>query len=95
MFSRPLRRRIVRRFPDRVHPRLSRRDALAYEAKRSVLLAVGIIPILIVAGLIEGTISQIHEPQIPYWLKILFALLVGTGLYAWLLMGGRRRPDGS
>lgn len=71
--------------------RRSRRDALVHEARRSVLLAVGTIPILIVAGLIEGTISQLHEPVVPYWLKLLFALLVGAGLYAWLLLGGRRR----
>jgi hypothetical protein len=51
---------------------------------------VGAMPILVVSGLIEGTISQLHEPVMPYALKLVFALLVGVGLYAWLLLAGRR-----
>jgi uncharacterized membrane protein SpoIIM required for sporulation len=74
--------------------RRRRRDALMHEARRAVRLVVGTMPILVVAGLIEGTISQIHEPRIPYALKLLFALLVGSGLYAWLLLAGRgSRPE--
>lgn len=69
--------------------RRRRRDALAYEAKRSARLVVGTMPILVLAGLIEGTISQVHEPTIPYVLKLVFAVLVGLGLYAWLLFAGR------
>ena len=71
----------------------SRRDALVYEARRAARLVVGAMPILVLAGLIEGTISQIHEPVIPYWVKLVFALLVGVGLYAWLLLAGRRDPE--
>ncbi|HJL17082.1 MAG TPA: stage II sporulation protein M [Sandaracinaceae bacterium LLY-WYZ-13_1] len=71
--------------------RRTRRDALVHEARRSARLVVGAMPILVVAGLIEGTISQIHAPVIPYTLKIVFALLVGAGLFAWLLLAGRRR----
>lgn len=74
--------------------RRRRRDALVVEARRAARLVVGTMPVLIVAGLIEGTISQLHEPVIPYWSKLVFALLVGTGLFAWLLLAGRRRaPD--
>ncbi|MCA9606632.1 MAG: stage II sporulation protein M [Myxococcales bacterium] len=73
--------------------RRRRRDALLAEAKRAARLVVGVMPVLVVAGLIEGTISQIHEPTIPYWLKLLFALLVGTGLFAWLMLAGRRRAE--
>jgi uncharacterized membrane protein SpoIIM required for sporulation len=69
--------------------RRRRRDALVHEARRAARLVVGAMPILVIAGLIEGTISQIHEPTIPYVAKIAFALLVGTGLYAWLLLAGR------
>jgi hypothetical protein len=47
------------------------------------------MPVLVAAGLIEGTISQMHGSQIPYSLKLLFALLVGIGLYAWLSLSGR------
>ena len=72
--------------------RRRRRDALVAEAKQAARLVVGVMPVLVVAGLIEGTISQMHEPVMPYWFKLLFALLVGTGLYAWLLLAGRRRP---
>ncbi|MBX3268816.1 MAG: stage II sporulation protein M [Sandaracinaceae bacterium] len=71
--------------------RRRRRDALVAEAKRAARLVVGVMPVLVVAGLIEGTISQMHEPMMPYWLKLAFALLVGVGLFAWLLLAGRRR----
>lgn len=73
--------------------RRRRKDALAREAKRAVLLVIGAMPILVMAGFIEGTISQLHEPTIPYVIKLIFALLVGVGLYGWLLFAGRRRPD--
>jgi uncharacterized membrane protein SpoIIM required for sporulation len=73
--------------------RRTRKDALVHEARRAARLVVGAIPILVVAGFIEGTISQLHEPVIPYWLKLAFALLVGVGLYAWLLLAGRGRDE--
>ncbi len=69
--------------------RRRRAEALVHEARRSARLVVGAMPVLVVAGLIEGTISQIHEPTIPYVVKLLFALLVGVGLYAWLFLAGR------
>ncbi|MCB9593472.1 MAG: stage II sporulation protein M [Sandaracinaceae bacterium] len=74
--------------------RRRRRDALVAEAKQAARLVVGVMPVLVLAGLIEGTISQIHEPTIPYWAKLAFALLVGTGLYAWLLLAGRKPAEG-
>ena len=67
---------------------LSRAEALRREARRAVILVVGGMPILVVAGLIEGTISQIHEPNLPYLVKLLFAALVGVALYAYLLLAG-------
>ncbi len=70
--------------------RRRRRDALAAEGRRAARLVVGTMPILVLAGLIEGTISQLHEPTVPYVAKLLFALLVGVGLYAYLLLAGRR-----
>jgi len=70
--------------------RRRRRDALVMEAKQAALLVVGVMPVLVVAGLIEGTISQMHEPVMPYWFKLIFAALIGTGLYAWLLLAGRK-----
>jgi uncharacterized membrane protein SpoIIM required for sporulation len=70
--------------------RRRRRDALVAEARTAVRLVVGAMSLLILAGLIEGTISQIHAPRLPYGLKLLFALVVGTGVYAFLLRGGRK-----
>jgi uncharacterized membrane protein SpoIIM required for sporulation len=69
--------------------RRTRRDALVAEARRAVRLVVGGMPILVLAGLIEGTISQMHEPRVPYALKLVVAAVVGTGVYAYLLLAGR------
>lgn len=69
--------------------RLRRRDSIAAEARTAGKLVVGGMPLLILAGLIEGTISQMHEPVIPYWAKLVFAVLVGTGVYAYLFLAGR------
>jgi uncharacterized membrane protein SpoIIM required for sporulation len=59
--------------------------------RASVRLVLGLLPILVVAGVIEGTLSQVHEPILPYPLKIAFALVGGALLYAWLLRGGGAR----
>jgi uncharacterized membrane protein SpoIIM required for sporulation len=67
----------------------TRRDALVVEARRAAQLVVGGMPILVLAGVIEGTISQIHEPTMPYPLKLVFAALVGIGLFTWLALAGR------
>jgi uncharacterized membrane protein SpoIIM required for sporulation len=73
--------------------RRTRRDALVHEAKRAVRLVVGGMPVLVLAGLIEGTISQMHAPIMPYWAKLLFACVVGAGLFTWLFRAGRSLPD--
>lgn len=69
--------------------RRRRRDALREEGGRAVRLALGGMPILVLAGLIEGTVSQLHEPLVPYAVKLGFAALVGLGVYAFLLFAGR------
>ena len=71
---------------------LSRKDAVVKEARRAVRLIVGGMPLLVLAGVIEGTISQMHEPMVPAWLKLAFAVLIGIGTYAYLLLAGRA-PD--
>lgn len=63
---------------------LPRRVALRKESRVALQLVLGLLPILVVAGLIEGTISQIHPPQLSVATKIGFAITVGVGLYAWL-----------
>jgi uncharacterized membrane protein SpoIIM required for sporulation len=70
----------------------TRRAALVVEARRAVRLVVGGMPILILAGFIEGTISQMHEPRVPYALKLVVAAVVGAAVYAYLLLAGRGSP---
>lgn len=61
----------------------------------AVRLVLGAMPVLVVAGVIEGTVSQVHEPVLPYPLKLAFAAAVAAGLALWLARGGRpaRRPS--
>lgn len=69
---------------------LSRGAALRKEAVPAVKLLLGTTLLFVVAGCIEGTISQIHPPKLPVWFKIGFALFVGAGLYLYLFSGWLR-----
>lgn len=69
---------------------LSRRAALRKEAPDALRLVLGTLTIFVLAGFIEGTISQIHPPKLSVGFKVSFALAVGTGVYAYLLSGIRR-----
>ncbi len=69
--------------------RRTRRDALVREARVAARLVVGGMPVLVLAGLIEGTISQMHAPLMPYWAKLAFAAAVAAGLFLWLARAGR------
>lgn len=65
---------------------LSRRNALAVAAQKSVRLMLGSAPLLVVAGLIEGLLSPSDAPA-----EIKIAVGVGSGivLYAYLFLAGR------
>ncbi|HRI56679.1 MAG TPA: stage II sporulation protein M [Anaerolineae bacterium] len=78
-----------------VHPGwLSRRDALALAAQRAVRLIIGCVPLLLLAGMIEGFISP--NEAIPWPVKWAIGLLSGLLLYTYLLLAGRRAaPAGS
>jgi uncharacterized membrane protein SpoIIM required for sporulation len=71
-----------------------RRDALALAARQVVRLIVGCVPLLVIAGLIEGFISPAEG--LPWPVKWGVGLGSGALLYAYLLLGGRgAREKGS
>jgi uncharacterized membrane protein SpoIIM required for sporulation len=79
-----------------VAPRgLARRQALRVEAVTAVRLLLGTLALFILAGLIEGTISQIHPPRLSVEFKLGFAAVVGTGVYGYLWSALLRREPSS
>ncbi len=68
---------------------LKRGDALMLAARKAVRLIIGCVPILIVAGLIEGFISP--NENIPWPVKWGVGILTGILLYGYLLLAGRGR----
>ncbi|HKF23934.1 MAG TPA: stage II sporulation protein M [Candidatus Angelobacter sp.] len=63
---------------------LSRRDALAKAGGEAVRLILGTIPMLIVAGFIEGFISP--SPAIRWQLKFALAAAIATILFSYLFL---------
>ncbi|MDD9964601.1 MAG: stage II sporulation protein M [Myxococcales bacterium] len=75
--------------------RRTRREALLAEARTAAVLIVGGMPLLVLAGTIEGTISQMHAPAIAYSTKLTVAGVVGAAVYAYLLRAGRAQKRSS
>ncbi len=71
---------------------LRRRDALAVAARQTVRLIIGCVPLLVIAGLIEGFISPAES--LPVVFKWAFGLFTGVLLYAYLFLAGRERRVG-
>jgi uncharacterized membrane protein SpoIIM required for sporulation len=71
--------------------RRRRGQALREDAPRAVQLVLGAMPILVVAGFVEGTVSQLHPPTLAFGTKLAVAALLGTALVSYLGLGGRRR----
>lgn len=69
---------------------LKRKDALVIKGKPAVLLAMGSIPILIIAAIIEGFITPL---KIPAWSKLLFAGFTAAALLLYVYMGLREVRD--
>ncbi len=67
---------------------LTRRAALERAAQRAGVLLLGCVPLLVIAGLIEGFISP---SALPVWVKIAVSLGSGVLLYGYLLLSGRPR----
>jgi len=73
-----------------LHPgMLRRRDALSLAARKAVRLLIGSVPLLLIAGAIEGFISP--NEAIPWPFKWAVGLGSGVLLYSYLLFGGRSR----
>ncbi len=66
---------------------LRRRDALTLAARKAVRLVIGCVPLLFLAGLIEGFISP--NETIPWQLKWSIGLGSGILLYTYLLLAGK------
>jgi uncharacterized membrane protein SpoIIM required for sporulation len=66
---------------------LSRRDALAKSGAEAIRLLLGTVPMLIVAGTIEGFISPSTNIA-PHW-KFTLAAILATAFYGWLFTAGR------
>src|ERR1044072_1048305 len=71
---------------------LSRADAFKSRGMEAVRLIVGCVPLLVIAGIIEGFISPapIHPA-----IKFTVAGITGLALYSYLLLAGRGEPEES
>lgn len=65
-----------------------RKDALVLKGKPAVQIAMGSIPILVTAAVIEGFLTPL---KILPWLKIGFALITALGLFIYVCQGTRAR----
>jgi len=75
-----------------IHPGLlRRRDALAMAVRKAVVLICGCVPLLVIAGLIEGFISP--NEMIPWPVKWAVGILSGGLLYGYLFFVGRDAQD--
>lgn len=71
---------------------LTRRTALTLAAQRAVVLLLGCIPLLVIAGTIEGFVSP---SALPLAIKLAVAFGSGAAMYGYLLLSGRSRKKHS
>ena len=65
----------------------TRRDALVENGREAIRIVVGLIPVLLVAGLVEGFISPVTE--VPASIKVLTGSVLGIALWTWIALAGR------
>jgi uncharacterized membrane protein SpoIIM required for sporulation len=70
---------------------LTRRAALTLAARRAAQLLLGCIPLLVIAGAIEGFVSP---SDLPLGAKLAVSFTSGVLLYGYLLLAGRERTPG-
>jgi uncharacterized membrane protein SpoIIM required for sporulation len=66
---------------------LPRKESLVQSGAKSVRLVLGTIPILLIAGVVEGFVSP---TSLPAGLKFLLAAALGTLLVLYLMSGWKR-----
>jgi uncharacterized membrane protein SpoIIM required for sporulation len=71
---------------------LPRRQALALAGRDAVGLALGTIPMYVVAGIIEGFVTP---RDIPHWWKLAIAAITGVVMLPYLVRWPRRKASGS
>ena len=69
---------------------LSRGDALKSRGMEAVRLIIGCVPLLVLAGIIEGFISP--QPISPF-IKIGIGVITGIAMYSYLFLAGREDPE--
>lgn len=71
-----------------LHPGLlSRSAALRVAAQRAIVIMIGCVPLLMIAGTIEAFISP---SNLPVWLKLAVSFGTGLALYSYLIGVGRQ-----